>query len=411
MKKKNEEDTKVFFISPIGKEGSTQRNHSDFILSNVLRPIFSEYKMNVIRAEEIVDKPDKVEEIYGMLRYAHILIADLYEQTPNVMHEIGIALAWGRVPILIVPDDISKLPFDLRHLTHITYSSEIAEPSHSHDIDALKKEINKRVINGQKNNDLFLHKKAIPFLQDCCNLEVKIEKLKEEFDYMNTLISEKFDKVDTDFEKTRSSLGEQAENILSLLKTSEKSFNAVFIEGEDAAFEALTGAVKGANKSVKTTRFSEYAVVNRHDDFFNAIQQAAGRLSDRLFRIIAVNSHEKLTEVQRLVTNNVCKKLTIVLTKMEYSFEIVVIDDEEAFIHFRRADRPDVLIASTLYVKEKKVASAFSEIFDQIARRDAIEQIDCSTINHDNVPDILQKVGGLFNKLNKDVSELKDYNK
>lgn len=178
-------------------------------------------------------------------------------------------------------------------------------------------------------------------MQDSRALGEKIEELKEDHEKIENLILKKFNAIDADMDLSRKVLSSQVENVMSLLKVEEKSFNAVFIEGENDAFNALTEAVNRAKKLVKTTRFSPYSVVNRHDKFFTSIQQATGRLSDRLFRIIAVNSHEKLKEVNQLVANNVKRKLTIVLTEVEYSFEIVVIDDEEAFIHFRRADQPN----------------------------------------------------------------------
>jgi len=148
-------------------------------------------------------------------------------------------------------------------------------------------------------------------------------------------------------------------DVRTILERGERTFNAVFIEGEENAFNALTNAVNKAMTVVKTTRFSSFTVVNRYPKFFEAIQSATGHLSEGLYRIIAVNNNDKLEEVNRLVVNNLGKKLTICLTQEEYNFEIVVIDNVEAFIHFRRADQPDIMIASTLHVKEKKLPKSF----------------------------------------------------
>lgn len=137
-------------------------------------------------------------------------------------------------------------------------------------------------------------------------------------------------------------------------------------------------------------------MVGRHDEFFSAMQDATGRLRNGLHRIIAINSPEKLREANRLVTNNVGKNLTIIFTDIEYSFEIVVIDDGEAFIHFRRADRPEILIASTLHVRESKVASEFSVIFDQIVKTNAIKTVDCSVLKEENVGEEIQQITSFF---------------
>jgi hypothetical protein len=327
--------TKIFFISPIGNEGSPERAHADLILRDVLCPLSGNVGMQFIRADEIAETPEEIDKIYALIRYAPILIADLSGLNPNVLHEIGIALAWGKAPILIAPDNISdgEIPFDLRQLSRIPYASTITERTATHHKNNLKDRLKTRIELAKDDIESLRYSRVTRFLEDTDRLSTKVDTI--------------------------------GNDVKEILARGER-FNAVFIEGEEAAFNALTDAIKRAKIMVKTTRFSPFTVVEKYPNFFAAIQSATGRLEKGFQRIIAVNNGDKLAEVNQLVASNPGKKLTICLTQKEYNFEIVVIDNKEAFIHFRRADQPDIMIASTLHVKEEKVAEEFSVIFDHL---------------------------------------------
>ena len=100
----------IFFISPIGGKDSDARLHSDKMMREVLRPVAKELGLEPIRGDETASDPEKIEEIYNYIAHSKVLVADLWGLNPNVLHEIGIALAWGIAPIYIAPDSLNNLP-------------------------------------------------------------------------------------------------------------------------------------------------------------------------------------------------------------------------------------------------------------------------------------------------------------
>ena len=390
----------IFFISPIGGTDSDARLQSDKMMREVLRPVAKELGLEPIRGDETASDPEKIEEIYNYIAHSKVLVADLWGLNPNVLHEIGIALAWGIAPIYIAPDSLNNLPFDIMHQTQIRYADGIDEDMSAHILKELKGTLKRKIQDALSNPDTLVYKRALPYIGKHEELAQRLGQLEE---YIGEKVKDtefslgkKVDRMDDDLCGKLDDIGKSVNDIFTHIKKGEQNFNAVFIDGEERAFTALTNAIKQAQTSVKTTRFSPYSVVGRHDEFFSAMQDATGRLRNGLHRIIAINSPEKLREANRLVTNNVGKNLTIIFTDIEYSFEIVVIDDGEAFIHFRRADRPEILIASTLHVRESKVASEFSVIFDQIVKTNAIKTVDCSVLKEENVGEEIQQITSFF---------------
>ncbi len=55
------------------------------------------------------------------LRSASLCVADLTGNNPNVMWEVGYAMAWG-CPTIIVTQRLSELPFDIRDMQSLQYS-------------------------------------------------------------------------------------------------------------------------------------------------------------------------------------------------------------------------------------------------------------------------------------------------
>lgn len=202
-------------------------------------------------------------------------------------------------------------------------------------------------------------------------------------------------------------INDKINNLEDLLKDSWTSSEdertlAEYIKGEDEAFTALTEAIQKSSTSVKTTRFSPYSVVNRQTKFFTTINNLmSGNVHPVTFeRIITANNKEKFTEIRKLIAANTGKEFTIYIFKIEYGFELVVIDDEIAFIHFRqyqnkidenRTDEQNQIITATLKIKKGLIAHEFSTIFDSIAHnsKDIIFEIDCKKIDDSNFAEMV----------------------
>lgn len=185
---------------------------------------------------------------------------------------------------------------------------------------------------------------------------------------------------------------------------------AQYIIGENEAFKALTEAIQKSSISVKTTRFSPYSVVGRQTGFFNAINDLMSQdIHPEVFeRIIAANNVEKFNEISKLMANNTGKDFKIYIARIEYSFEMVVIDDEIVFIHFRKynnltddtySTRPISLITATLKIEKRIIANEFSTIFDSIKdnSKDIVCVIDCNKINTENLGQEIDKYREQFN--------------
>ena len=208
-------------------------------------------------------------------------------------------------------------------------------------------------------------------------------------------------------------------NIESLVKdfgssSEDKRTLAQYIIGENDAFDALTEAVKKSNLSVKTTRFSPYSVVGRQNVFFSAINNLMTNevTPDKVERIITANNNEKFDEIAKLMVNNAGKDFDIYISRIEYSFEMVVIDDEIVFIHFRKYNQQEkekrnaspTLISATLRIEKRIIANEFSTIFDSIksSKKDMLAVIRCKDITTENLSEKIRKYKRLFEEAVKE---------
>ncbi|MFC5605219.1 hypothetical protein [Variovorax soli] len=92
-----------------------------------------------------VDQDPKVsipiQDIERGIRQAHICLAEITTDNPNVWFELGYAIACGKEVVLICSDQrTSKFPFDVQHRTIIKYAT--SSPS---DFEALKTNITAKI--------------------------------------------------------------------------------------------------------------------------------------------------------------------------------------------------------------------------------------------------------------------------
>jgi hypothetical protein len=92
-----------------------------------------------------VDRDDGVvipiETLHEEIRSAVICLADISTQNPNVMYELGFAIASGKDVVLVCSTQRSKpFPFDIRHRGIIEYASDSAR-----DFEKLKNDITNRI--------------------------------------------------------------------------------------------------------------------------------------------------------------------------------------------------------------------------------------------------------------------------
>jgi hypothetical protein len=175
----------------------------------------------------------------------------------------------------------------------------------------------------------------------------------------------------------------------------------VYIEGEDDAMEALTAATKRARKSVCSTRFFPCPIQGRHDTYAASIRGRVlgddGHNPLRVYyRIVAANKPSKLEDVKRYIREFSGKPFKLFLTHKSNSFELVIIDDQETFIHFYGRDS---VIGSTLYLPGVNAAKRFRDVFDRLRNRsfdETIEIFDCENIREEEIEKQIKRAKDFF---------------
>jgi len=87
---------------------------------DVIGKIVDDEGFNAVRADESHGS-FIMEDIWTKINQAAFIIADVTEQNPNVMYELGIAHTVGK-PVVMISQDVSSAPFDFQHRRIIEYS-------------------------------------------------------------------------------------------------------------------------------------------------------------------------------------------------------------------------------------------------------------------------------------------------
>ena len=394
---------KIFLITPLGGKQSPERCHADKMWNSVFKPISKEpilddIKCEFVRSDLLPETGNsRIREIMNLIRESRGCIVDLYKvNNLNVIYEVGLAHSQGKRVFFLRSDKIKEdeIPSDIRYYADYYYPYNIdvfdGEAS-SEEISNISKKISevvKAMISGDTNTNLYRPCFYQPTEQ-----------------YVSTVLEEINGKINN-LEKLLKDFGTSSEDERTL---------AQYIIGENEAFRALTDAVQKSSISAKTTRFSPYSVVGRQNTFFNAINDLMSQdvHPETFERIIAANNIEKFNEIAKLMANNTGKNFKIYISRIEYSFEMVVIDDEIVFIHFRKyinmaegkpSEQPISLITATLKIEKRIIANEFSTIFDSIKNnsKDIVCVIDCSKITTDNLGQEIDKYRKLFNEAVKE---------
>jgi len=132
--------TTCFYISPIGKEGSNERKHSDLFLNSIIEPALKEFGLKVVRADKIGEAGMITSQILEHILKSKLVIVDLSFHNPNAFYELAIRHAC-KLPIVQIIQKSDVIPFDVNQIRTIpidntdiytlvprleTYKSEIA---------------------------------------------------------------------------------------------------------------------------------------------------------------------------------------------------------------------------------------------------------------------------------------------
>lgn len=134
-----EYNKECFVIGAIGEEDSPERIHADWLLEEVIEPVFGLNwpEFRVVRADRI-STPGLIDaQVIDRLLNDRVVIADLTFLNPNAFYELGIRHVMQK-PVIHVHRAEQKIPFDVSLFRSLKFS--VAQPKH---IRAAREELTK----------------------------------------------------------------------------------------------------------------------------------------------------------------------------------------------------------------------------------------------------------------------------
>lgn len=110
---KKQKWAQIFVAMPFQDELRTV--YTDHILK-----ITNELDISCKRGDDFFSANSVINDVWSAIFHAELCIVDCTGRNPNVFYELGIAHTLGR-PAILIAQDISDIPFDVRHLRIIIY--------------------------------------------------------------------------------------------------------------------------------------------------------------------------------------------------------------------------------------------------------------------------------------------------
>ncbi len=111
---------RCFVISPIGEEGSVEREHADDVFDYIIKPAMDECGIKAFRSDHIVEPGLISNQMYDAILNFDMCVAVLTFKNPNVYYELAIAQAANK-PVIILLQKGDQLPFDIKDLRCVFY--------------------------------------------------------------------------------------------------------------------------------------------------------------------------------------------------------------------------------------------------------------------------------------------------
>ena len=93
--------------------------------TTLIRPSFESAGFDVTRVDDLIGQRRILKDIVLAIREADVVIADLTDSNANVFYELGVAHALDK-RVVLISQDITSVPFDLRSYRIIEYGHEDA---------------------------------------------------------------------------------------------------------------------------------------------------------------------------------------------------------------------------------------------------------------------------------------------
>lgn len=371
---KDGEKKKIFLIAVTDKEGTLNRMFQETMLEllNQRGKFCEEYNIephNHVVAQNLYASID--ESLRAGIYEGYIIILDCLDIekglcNPNVMFEFGAIKYLGKPFVVMAAHPDEEYPFDVNDIN----------------IEPIPRNITAHIKKSYRNRDKI-------------NI---IEMLEKDFDEEQKNITDMFltklyVKYKASFdEKIAAQKSVKNEDLLKEILQLKKLLNntAEYIEGEGEAFTKLKESIDKANKSLRTTRFANQSIVGKNasdeqSKFMESLYKISNKLDDNFERIICNNHPAKWIDIFNILYYG--KNGTKVYIRKEnfsIHFELVIIDEEVAFIHFYQKDYSKLIdekdikekeinvekINSTLRIQGMSICKKLANIFDRLHHRD-----------------------------------------
>lgn len=409
---------KCFLISPIGEDNTEVRFFADKVRDFLREQVLQDTEYVLQRADEITETGSITTDMINHIIEDDMVIALLDFENVNVYYEMAIRHCTRKPCILIISDVYKKkhsFPFDTKDVKTIPFSDEAIRnysgkgQSLSHDLNRFKNEI-LTVLNTYTIN-YFSTKNPITIANENFRLPERVDAneilqtVDEKLDSFNVDMSAKIETLSSAIKNLNPDAIMEAIHNMQDLYGREKTDNiATYIEGEDRAFEKLAQMTALAKKELRTSRFAPQAIANTNTGFFRAFCDFGKRKDVVCKRIMCMNQPDKWNDLYQTVAETCGGSMDLYLTTRNNNFELVVIDEIAAFIHFYGEDSH---IKSTLLINSVSVIREFKRIYDQITSDSsyAFEIIRCSEFN--NVGQFIPKINEISQKFEKQLDKNK----
>lgn len=374
-----------FIVAPIGPADSDIRHRSDQIFDFLLKPILEELGYQAIRADKINHPGIITSQIVEHLVQDELVIADLTGINANVLYELAVRHTVSR-PFIQIMASGETLPFDIGQNRTIFFDyKELAST------ERFKATLKAQIISIEKNPSE---------ISNPVSNYLALQQVKASSDPESQLTADVYERLEQyadDFKTLENGINKLLENLSA--NPIQANTQAKYIPGEAKAFEALTEVTKRAKTIIRSTRFFPDSVLTQPAYVTSMEQRVRG--SDgkpplkHYYRIVALNNLEKQRDITHHLNAFFGKPFDLYLTSNENAFELVIVDDTDAFIHFYKEEK---IIDSTLHIQGVTVVAQFVEIFNRLKERDLIAEFNCEDITQGKLIEQLGQVDSIFKK-------------
>jgi hypothetical protein len=383
LDKARQANKKCFVVAPIGSAESDIRKRSDQVFEFLLQPILEGFGYEAIRADMINHPGIITSQIIEHLVNDELVVADLTGSNANVLYELAVRHT-VRKPVIQIMAAGERLPFDIGQSRTIFFNYQELS-----NVESFKKILKKQIASIEQNPDQ---------ISNPVSNFLSLQQIKESDNPASQITADVYERLEK-YADHFQTLQEGVDKLLTGLTFDPVQTNAQarYIAGEVEAFEVLTEVTKSAKTLIRSTRFFPDSVLTQ-PAYVTAMEQRVNGTDGKpplrhYYRIVALNNSQKQQDINHHLNAFLGKTFNLYLTSNENAFELVIVDDTDAFIHFYKEEK---IIDSTLHIQGVSVVSQFVEIFNRLRERELIAEFNCEKITQDNLIDHLGRVDKIF---------------